>query len=447
MTLRLWAGLPLAAALLALPAVAQQSGALTVTVNGVHSDKGSIAANLCDDPKAQFPGGCATYRTLSPARSGTTTLTFTGVKPGSYALQLFHDEDGNMIPNIPPEGFGYGNDQPFPPNFEKASIKVAGDTATSVKMTYLPSFSAAPAGSKGAPAPAGVTRTDVRDDGLYGEFYVPAHDKPLPVLIILGGSEGGIDTVSRVGVNFTQNGYAVLALAYFAELGLPKTLENVPLEYFDKALDWVKKQPGIDAASIGVIGGSRGSEAALLLASRKPEIRAVMAFSPSHAAWQGLNSGSVALSAGAWTVGGKHIPFLIPDSTAYRPDAMHVMFEKALAGPARPEADIAVEKINGPILLISGKADALWPSTDMSDRIVARLKAQGFKHGVQHLSYEGAGHIVFMGDPSTPGAIAASKAQPNAMLGGTGAAGMAAWTDNWPKTLAFFDKALKGLHE
>jgi hypothetical protein len=29
------------------------------------------------------------------------------------------------------------------------------------------------------------------------------------------------------------------------------------------------------------------------------------------------------------------------------------------------------------------------------------------------------------------------------MLGGTGEANMAAWKDNWPKVVAFFDNALK----
>jgi dienelactone hydrolase len=101
------------------------------------------------------------------------------------------------------------------------------------------------------------------------------------------------------------------------------------------------------------------------------------------------------------------------------------------------------EKINGPMLLLSGRADALWPSTDMSERLVKRLQDKGFEHSVQHLSYEGAGHLVFVGDPTRPAAQAMAKAPPNAMLGGTSAANAAAWADNWPKTLAFFDKALK----
>jgi hypothetical protein len=147
----------------------------------------------------------------------------------------------------------------------------------------------------------------------------------------------------------------------------------------------------------------------------------------------------------AWTAGGKPLPFVIPDPAAYRPDGMIRMFVNSMPdADKRPETNIPAEKINGPILLISGKADALWPSADMSERLVKRLKDKGFKHPVQHLSYDGAGHLVFMGDPTSPGALAMAKAAPNPMLGGTGTANAAAWADDWPKTIAFFDKALKG---
>jgi dienelactone hydrolase/uncharacterized protein (DUF2141 family) len=431
-----------------MPAMAQEAGTLTVTVTGVHSSQGSIAANLCDDPRAQFPGACATYRALSAAKEGETVLTFSGVKPGSYALQLFHDENGDFIPNIPPEGFAYGNDQQYPPDFTKSSIRVEGETSTSVKMTYLGGFAAAPQGQRGAPAPAGVTKTDVREDGLYGEFYLPAHDKPLPALIVMSGSDGGIMVATQLGVGFTKHGYAVLSLAYFMEQGLPQSLENVPLEYFDKAVAWLKRQPGVDANAIGVIGGSRGSEAALLLGSRNKDVRAVMAFAPSGIVWQGLNFNNVANMGPAWTAGGKPLPFVAPDAAAYRPNAsMKAMFDNVLAqADARPETHIAVERINGPVLLMSGADDRLWPSAGMAGRIVQRLEEKGFQHEVTNLVYEGAGHLVFMGDSSAPYLAAQATRGTDPMLGGAGQANAKAWADNWPKTIAFFDKALKGPH-
>jgi len=436
-----------AGVLAGLPAAAQT---LTVTITDVHSSTGKILASLCDDSTAQFPGGCMTAMSMADATEGATTVVFENLKPGSYAFQAFHDEDGNMMPNIPPEGYAFGNDASFPPSFKRSAITVAGDTTVEVRMNYLEQFgSAAPAQTeKGAPAPAGVTKTIVRDNGLLGAFYLPEGSGKHPALLILGGSEGGLGAASGVGVSFTKQGYAVLALAYFQEEGLPATLENIPLEYFDKAVDWLKLQPAVDANSIGVVGGSRGSEAALLLAARNPSIKAVMAFAPSGVVWQGLNFANPMNMGPAWTVDGKALPFVTPDGMKYRPGvAMRPMFDAALAIDKRTDVNIPVERINAPILLISGKEDALWPSYDMAEAIMKRLADSHFAHAYKHVSYDGAGHMVFVGEPSGAAAQSISKAPPNPMLGGTGAAGLAAWQRNWPLTLAFFDNALKGTQQ
>jgi|JI9StandDraft_2_1071091.scaffolds.fasta_scaffold02609_7 dienelactone hydrolase/uncharacterized protein (DUF2141 family) len=444
-----WTFLPLlaAASLVGLPAAAQT---LTVNITNVNSNEGRVMASICGDPTAQFPGGCNTASAMVPASQGTTTVVFENVAPGSYALQAFHDANADMIPNIPPEGFAFGNDASFPPSFKSAAVKVEGDTIATVRMNYLSELGsaappkAAPA-EKGAPAPAGVAKTVVRDDGLLGAFYMPEGTARRPALLVLGGSEGGLSASSGVGVSFAKQGYAVLALAYFMEDGLPQSLENIPLEYFDKAIDWLKRQPGVDADAIGVIGGSRGSEAALLLASRNTSIKAVMAFAPSGVVWQGLNFANPMNMGPAWTVDGKALPFVTPDGMKYRPGAaMKPMFDAALATETRKDVDIPVERIKAPILLISGKEDALWPSFDMGEAITKRLAAANFAYPVQHLAYDGAGHMVFMGDPTAASAQSMSRTPPNAMMGGTPEAGLAAWTQNWPLTLAFFDNALKG---
>jgi hypothetical protein len=78
----------------------------------------------------------------------------------------------------------------------------------------------------------------------------------------------------------------------------------------------------------------------------------------------------------------------------------------------------------------------------MADRMIARLRAKGFGYSALHLTYDGAGHVVFVGAPD--GAMARALGQPNAMLGGSAEADAKAWADDWPKVLAFYGKALKG---
>ncbi len=47
-------------------------------------------------------------------------------------------------------------------------------------------------------------------------------------------------------------------------------------------------------------------------------------------------------------------------------------------------AEIKVEYINGPILIMSGKNDEQWPATLMSNRIIERLEENNFKYYKQH---------------------------------------------------------------
>jgi dienelactone hydrolase len=122
---------------------------------------------------------------------------------------------------------------------------------------------------------------------------------------------------------------------------------------------------------------------------------------------------------------------------------MKDMFIAALPeAERRPETQIPIEKINGPILLLSGGDDHLWPSRQMADQMMARLKAKGFAHAYAHLTYDGAGHVVFVGAPD--GAMGKVMGQPSAMLGGSQAEDAKAWADEWPKVLDFYAKALKG---
>jgi dienelactone hydrolase/uncharacterized protein (DUF2141 family) len=420
-----------------------QEGVVTVTVTGVASAKGDVHLILCADPKAQFPGACGDYRGTAKAVAGETVVTIPGVKPGRYAFGAWHDVNGDGRTQIPPEGFAYGNNAPWPPAFDAAAIDVGVRTQTVMRMTYtLAAEKTRQMGSKGAPPPAGVARIDVRERGLYGELYMPQGGRDLPGIVLLGGSEGGVDTISSMAVSFAEKGYAALALAYWAEEGLPQTLEAIPLEYFDTGIDWLLKRPEVRDYGVGVLGWSRGSEAALLTGSRNQKVKAVVGIAPSGIVWDGLDFARMDKELSAWTVEGRELPYVTPKG-AFDMSQMTAMFAANLTtANRRPETAIPVERTRGPILLISGADDRIWPSAQMGDRVVARLQGAGFRYGYEHLVYPGAGHAIFVGAPDGPMARYAS--QPNPMMGGTPEANAKAWADNWPKTLAFLDKALKG---
>jgi len=418
---------------------------LTLDVSNLRSSQGRVMVSLCDDAKAPFPGACRAYSAMDAAKQGTLSLRIENMKPGRYAIQAFHDENGNFRPDIPGEGFAFGNDTAYPPAFDAASVQVQGDAHATIRMDYAMAGgarAAAPVASRGAAAPQGVARIDVRADGLYGELYVPEKSGPAPAMLLIGGSEGGIDVISQMATTFAQRGYATLALAYWNAPGLPQSLEEIPLEYFDRAITWLQGQPQVRRGTVGMLGWSRGAEAALLVASRNPAISAVVAVAPSGVVWQGLNYSARGAYKPAWTVQGKPLPSLVPDSTNYRPgQPLAQMFLASIAAVnARPDTAIPVEKIRGGVLLITGGDDHIQPSTRFADRIAGRLQALGFKGDVMQLDYPAAGHAVFVGDPE--GLMARSSSADNPMMGGTPEANAAAWADNWPRTLAFLQKNL-----
>ena len=68
-----------------------------------------------------------------------------------------------------------------------------------------------------------------------------------------------------------------MGIAYFGIDSLPATLGEIPLEYFERALAWLVRQPEVQPGRLAVLGISRGSEMALQLGATFPAIRAVVA--------------------------------------------------------------------------------------------------------------------------------------------------------------------------
>ena len=282
-------------------------------------------------------------------------------------------------------------------------------------------------------------KMSVTAKGLVADLYVPAHanSAPLPGIIILGGSEGGMGAAAaRDGKIIAQRGYAVLQLAYFDSPGLPKDLGLIPLEYFKSAIDWLRTQPGVNPDRIGIVGGSVGSEVALTVAAHYPEIRAVVATMPSSVVWPGIVHTEGAPPS-TFTLARKPLPFL---PYGYPFTSIFNLYAKGLlALDEHRDAIIPVERINGPVMLICGKSDSLWPSCPMAEQVDARLKSQHFTHPVQLLEYQNAGHAVFGKPRSSDDPQIADLTQEGGSIEGN----QAARRDSWMRAMAFIDAALK----
>jgi pimeloyl-ACP methyl ester carboxylesterase len=104
------------------------------------------------------------------------------------------------------------------------------------------------------------------------------------------------------------------------------------------------------------MGHSRGGELALLLGATYPAaVNGLIALVPSSKVEAGLTADGQETSESAWTLHNRPLPSI----------------------------PIPVERIDGPVLLVSGTDDRLWPSSDATDAITTRL------HQARHPSLSG----------------------------------------------------------
>lgn len=123
---------------------AAPAGTLTLEVSNIRNAKGRVHVDIC--PEARFLKEDCPYSATAPAHVGTTVVTVTGLPPGRYAAQLFHDENMNnkvdrVIFGLPKEGVGFSNDAPIrmsPPKWRDAQFDHGGGAQTiRVTMRYF----------------------------------------------------------------------------------------------------------------------------------------------------------------------------------------------------------------------------------------------------------------------------------------------------------------------
>jgi len=294
-----------------------------------------------------------------------------------------------------------------------------------------------------------VTTREVREDGLVGRLFVPRASGRHPTVLVVGGSGGGLRWSGEMAALLASHGYATLALAYFGVDGLPPTLDRIPLEYFERAIDWLARQGEVDGDRIAVCGASRGGELALLLGATFPTLRAVVAYVPSGIVWPAYPPSGHS----AWTLKGKDVAHvdvmpladwnLAVAQGRVDPDSFDWYLLPLQDADVVEAAGIRVENIQGPVLLISGQADGIWPSTALTAFALARFRQQGFSHPVEHLCYADAGHHLGWPHVSTLSTRFQHPVSGEAQdLGGTPMGTARAREDSWRRLLAFLREHL-----
>ncbi|XP_004471347.1 bile acid-CoA:amino acid N-acyltransferase isoform X2 [Dasypus novemcinctus] len=236
----------------------------------------------------------------------------------------------------------------------------------------------------------GVTRIQVREGRLRGALFLPPGEGPFPGLIDLDGGFGGLFEF-RASL-LASRGFASLALAYFKYEDLPSELEQVDLEYFEEAANFLLQHPKVFGPGVGVVSISKGASIGLAMAINLKQVTAtVMINAPTIVIGEPLKYHGLTI---------QPLPY---SSECLSVDASGFLHLHGLLGNPQAEAPLSsllrIEKAQGHFLLIVGEDDKNVRSSIYAKHATEQLRRNGKKNWTL-LSYPGAGHLIY--PPYTP---------------------------------------------
>uniref|UniRef100_A0A452TUV4 Acyl-CoA thioesterase 6 n=1 Tax=Ursus maritimus TaxID=29073 RepID=A0A452TUV4_URSMA len=257
---------------------------------------------------------------------------------------------------------------------------------------------------------------------------------PFPGIIDLFGSGGGLCEY-RASL-LAGHGFAVLALAYFRFEGLPDFLDDMHLEYFEEAVDFMLQHPKVKGPNVGLLGFSKGGDLCLSMASFLKGITATVLINscvsntvaPLH--YKDMLIPSLGSDPGRCTINESGFLRFVDvwDNPLEEPNHLSI---------------IPLERAQGPFLFLVGMDDHSWKSGFYAQIASERLQAHG-KDRPQIIYYSGTGHCI---EPPyfPPCRVSVHTVLGQAVLhGGEPQAQSRAQVDAWQQIQTFFQKHLNG---
>jgi uncharacterized protein (DUF2141 family) len=118
---------------------------IIVTIDGLHSARGNVFVGLYASPAKFLHGNQCDAQQRVRASTGPVTVVFDNLRPGTYAVGAFHDENANDHLDtgpfgLPVEGYALSNGVRAvfaKPEFQQAAFSVgAGDKPIALHIRY-----------------------------------------------------------------------------------------------------------------------------------------------------------------------------------------------------------------------------------------------------------------------------------------------------------------------
>lgn len=203
-----------------------------------------------------------------------------------------------------------------------------------------------------------------------GRIFYRNTDNKTPCIIVLSGSDGGLEKSQNIAMLLASRGYVTLAMSYFGMNGQTPYLDRIPLENIQQALQILSENPHVDSDRIGIYGRSKGAEYALASISKFHEFKGAVLNAPSNQVYEGLR-GRINSHHSSWTFQNQEIPY-----TKF--SILRLLQSKVL--PQRPaktsDGLIDVHDSGTKILLIASTKDEIWDSKNSAIQIAKAIPAE-----------------------------------------------------------------------
>lgn len=231
----------------------------------------------------------------------------------------------------------------------------------------------------------GVSRQPVKEGNIRGVLFTPPGPGPFPAVLDLYTSGGGLSE-KRASV-LANRGFVVLTIALYGHDDMPKNVKEIHLDYFEEAIQFLKKQDKVGSKGVGLITLSKSGDLALSIASYLPDAQAIV--------WINGHSANTVLP--LCYKKKQILPPLMFDFHKIIPTESGASIIKY--GVHDPLAEenratlIPIEKATGRFLFVVSEDDLNWDSQGYAEEMMDRLKRHG-KDNFESVIYPGAGHYL-----------------------------------------------------
>lgn len=235
-----------------------------------------------------------------------------------------------------------------------------------------------------------MIHTDYQRDGFDGWYYPAAGSDCCMILLI--GSDGDDIANKALASWFNKNGCSALGLGKHQNHDQFDGLDEWPLDYFDYAIAWLKKQ---EIRKFGLYGISIGANMALMAAALIPDFSLTIACEGIDFILEGFCEGKKegmqewCSGTSSFSYKGKplsYVPYrlseheydyLIKKSTKDHHDLSAIeLYQYTERQEIEESSFIPIENIHGRLLIIAAGDDVMWESAKYAERMKKRLLSQ-----------------------------------------------------------------------